>query len=66
MRLNPRLIESISIWVMVLGIAALCQPWNLFFHRYGVLIILIGLVGFIFFSHIPSPERSERSESADG
>jgi hypothetical protein len=60
MRLNPRLIESISIWVMVLGIAALCQPWSLFLHRYGVLIIIVGLVTFIVFSHVRSPEpRSE-------
>ncbi|MBX3584056.1 MAG: hypothetical protein KF810_19380 [Rhizobiaceae bacterium] len=33
--------------VMVLGIIALCQPWNLFLHRYGVTIILIGLVTFL-------------------
>ena len=35
-----------SQMVMVLGIIALCQPWNLFLHRYGVTIILIGLIGF--------------------
>ena len=32
---------------MVLGIVALCQPWNLFLHRYGLTIILIGLVTFM-------------------
>ena len=56
MRLNPRLIESISICVMILGIVALCQPWSLFLHRYGVLIIIVGLVSFIVFSHVRSPE----------
>ena len=33
--------------LMILGIVALCQPWNLFLHRYGVTLILIGLVGFM-------------------
>jgi hypothetical protein len=33
--------------VMVLGIVALCQPWNLFLHRYGLTIILVGLVTFL-------------------
>ena len=33
--------------VMVFGIVALCQPWNFFLHRYGVTIILIGLVTFM-------------------
>ncbi len=29
--------------VMVLGIVALCQPWSLFLHRYGVTIVIVGL-----------------------
>jgi hypothetical protein len=66
MRLNPRLIETISTWVMILGIIALCQPWSPFLHLYGVLIIIVGLVGFIVFSHIPSPQREERAERVDG
>jgi hypothetical protein len=37
----------------VFGIAALCQPWSLLLHRYGVTIILIGLVGFMIASKIP-------------
>ena len=32
--------------MMILGIVALLQPWSLFLHRYGVTIILVGLVGF--------------------
>jgi hypothetical protein len=34
--------------VMVLGIVALCQPWNLFLHRYGLTIIIVGLLTFMF------------------
>jgi len=55
--MNPRRIEMIFQWVMVLGIIALLQPWNLFLHRYGVTIILIGLVGFSVFIHIKSKPR---------
>ena len=52
--MNPRRLEMIFQWIMVLGIIALLQPWNLFLHRYGVTIILIGLVGFSVFIHIKS------------
>ena len=52
--MNPRRLELIFQWVMIIGIIALLQPWNLFLHRYGVTIILIGLVGFSVFIHIKS------------
>ena len=32
---------------MRLGIVCLCQPWIRFFHVYGFLIIIIGLVGLV-------------------
>jgi hypothetical protein len=55
-QLSVKVFEPLSMWTMVAGIVALCQPWNLFLHRYGVTIILIGLVGFLVFSHIrPDP-----------
>jgi hypothetical protein len=47
-----RYLEPASQWIMVLGIIALCQPWSEFLHRYGVTIILVGLVGFMIFSKI--------------
>ena len=34
--------------VMVLGIIALCQPWSLLLHRYGLTVIIIGLLTFMF------------------
>jgi hypothetical protein len=56
-QLSSRVFEPLSQWVMVGGIVALVQPWNFLLHRYGVTIILVGLVGFIVFSHIqPRPE----------
>jgi hypothetical protein len=44
---------------MVLGIIALCQPWIEPLHRYGVTIILVGLVGFLVFSHVSPPPKEE-------
>lgn len=44
--------------LMILGIIALCQPWSEFFHRYGLTIIIAGLIGFIITTHIkPEPEE---------
>lgn len=57
--MNPRLLETISQWVMVAGIVALLQPWSLLLHRYGVTVILVGLVGFIVFSHMKSRPEEE-------
>jgi hypothetical protein len=50
--LSARVLEPASIWLMVLGIIALCQPWWLTLHTYGITITLIGLIGFNVFSKI--------------
>jgi hypothetical protein len=44
---------------MVLGIVALCQPLNLTLHRYGVAIVLLGLIGFNIFSKIKPPTSQD-------
>jgi hypothetical protein len=53
--MSVRYFEPASIWVMVLGVIVLCQPWSLDLHSYGVTIILIGLIGFNVFSKIKPP-----------
>jgi hypothetical protein len=56
-KLSNKYFEPIAMWLMILGLAFIVQPWSMFFHRYGVVIVLVGLVAFIFFSHIkPLPE----------
>ena len=60
--LSVKYLEPISMWVIIFGIVSLCQPWFLTLHVYGFSIILIGLVGFIVFSHIkPLPEEEAES-----
>ena len=55
-QLSAKVFEPVSQWLMIGGIIALCQPWVELLHRYGVTIILIGLVGFLVFSKIkPAP-----------
>jgi len=49
-------LQRIAEIVMVLGIIALCQPWNLFLHRYGLTIIIIGLLTFMFTGWFGSAE----------
>jgi hypothetical protein len=51
-KLSVRYLEPASQWIMVAGVVALVQPWVDILHRYGVTITLIGLVGFIVFSHV--------------
>ena len=57
---NAKKLELLSMWIMVLGVIALCQSWSLFFHRYSATIIIAGLVMFNIFSRIapPQPPRS--------
>jgi hypothetical protein len=58
--LSARVLEPLFQWMMIFGIVALCQPWVEILHRYGVTIILIGLVGFSIFSKIkPLPQAAK-------
>ena len=56
---SAKYLEPASIWTMVLGIVALCQPLSLTLHSYGVAIILAGLIGFTVFSKIKPPPRQD-------
>jgi hypothetical protein len=58
-RLNSKFLEPLSQWTMVFGIAALCQPWSELLHRYGLTIILVGLVGFSVFSKFKPESRPD-------
>ena len=63
-RLNRRWLLPGAQGLMILGIVALCQPWNLFLHRYGVTLTLLGLVAFLITSHIPPEPEADPGEGA--
>ncbi len=53
--LNHRYLIPVAQALMILGIVALCQPWVEVLHRYGVTVILIGLIGFSVLTKFPGP-----------
>ena len=50
-KINIKYFEPIFMWLIIIGIFGISQPWIEIFHRYGFTITLIGLLGFIVFSH---------------
>jgi hypothetical protein len=56
-------LQRIAEIVMVLGIVALCQPWNFFLHRYGVTIILVGLITFMLTNWFGKTDAQRREET---
>jgi hypothetical protein len=50
--------------VMVLGIVALCQPWSLLLHRYGLTVVIAGLLTFMFTGWFGKPDAAR--EDTDG
>jgi hypothetical protein len=67
MRANARKLELLSMWLMILGVISLCQPWSMFLHSYGATIILVGLILFNIFSRIKPPptKHSPQVEHSD-
>jgi len=61
--INAKYLEPLAQFLMILGIVALCQPWNMLLHRYGLTITLIGLVGFMITTKVPREEKDENTET---
>ncbi|PKA41542.1 hypothetical protein [Rhizobium sullae] len=57
--LNQKYIEPGSQYLMIFGIIALCQPWNLFLHRYGMTMTLVGLIAFMVTTKIPRDDQPD-------
>ncbi len=49
-------LQRIAEVVMVLGIIFLCQPWVEFLHRYGLTVIIVGLLTFMFTGWFGKPD----------
>lgn len=52
-------LQRIAEVVMVLGIIFLCQPWVEFLHRYGVTVIIVGLLTFMFTGWFGKPDDAQ-------
>ena len=65
-RFNARILEPGSMWLMILGIIFLCQPWIEILHQYSVTIMLIGIIGFNIAVHIRPPDGPKVDEDDTG
>jgi hypothetical protein len=66
LKAHARQLEFASMMLMLLGIAALCQPWVLPLHEYSVLIIIVGLLAFNVFSRLAPAQAAPASDAAEG
>jgi hypothetical protein len=56
-----RIVESILIAGIILGIVGMFQPWLFEANKYGFLVLLFSTLSFIVWSHV-SPRREEIQE----
>jgi hypothetical protein len=63
---NQRFLEPGSMWLMILGIVFLCQPWIEVLHAWSVAVMLLGLIGFNVAVHIPPPEPARDDQDDTG
>jgi hypothetical protein len=61
---NQRYLAPAAQSLMIFGIVALCQPWSLFLHKYGVTLTLVGLITFMITSKI-APDPAEEEDFID-
>jgi hypothetical protein len=64
-QMNAKYYEPAAQWTMILGVIFLCQPWVEVLHRYGLTIIVIGLVAFLITSHIPPEPEADVEEEEE-
>jgi len=50
--LKRKYLEPLFMWIMLLGIAFLCQPWFLVLYSYGYAVLLAGTAAYIFSIHL--------------
>jgi hypothetical protein len=53
-----KIIESVLIAGIVLGVVGMFQPWLFAAYKYGFLVLLFSTLGFIVWSHV-SPRRAQ-------
>jgi hypothetical protein len=58
-----RIIETILIAGIVVGVLSMFQPWSLQVYKYGFVVLLISVLGYIIWSHT-TPKREGQAEEA--
>ena len=51
--MSQKVVERVSMTLMIADIIFLCQPWVEVLHVYSVTIMLLGLIGFNVAAHMP-------------
>ncbi len=64
-QMNAKWFEPTAQWTMLSGLVFLCQPWVEFLHRYGLTVIIFGLIAFLVTSHIPPEPEAEEAEQEE-
>jgi hypothetical protein len=58
-----KVIETILIVGIVVGILGMFQPWLLILYKYGFIVLLVSTLGFIWWSHV-RPKGIQRQKEA--
>lgn len=59
-----RIVETIIIAGIVLGVIGMFQPWLMIFYKYGFLLLLVSTLSLIWWGHI-KPKTERRQKGAD-
>jgi hypothetical protein len=59
------IIEYFLIAGIVLGVLSMFQPWSLQLYKYGFMMVLFSVLGYIIWSHT-TPRREGQAEEAKG
>ena len=55
------IVERILIGGIAAGIFGMFQPWLMIFYKYGFIVLLVSVLGFIWWSHV-KPKRERRQK----
>lgn len=60
-----RIVETIIIAGIVLGVLGMFQPWLMIFYKYGFLLLLVSTLSLIWWGHIkPKIERRQKGAAS--
>lgn len=60
-----RIIETVLIAGIVLGVVGMFQPWLMILYKVGFMVLLVSTLGFIWWSHVkPKRERRQKDVGA--